>query len=172
MFLSSNLKSHSLSEELSMACLENKRWNILFDEWFFKIDKLFPYFLVSKVRLTPFLLKTVKEGKAARGFSCISAAFTFDHLRADSVYFDNHQADAHTDPKFIFSSINFLSLFFSLAFVFSFLAILTPRFLKNFLLKLRLLEHKQYEQGVESWRFGTKNCELHRGPHHISRLID
>ena len=131
MFLSSNLKSHSLSEELSMACLENERWNILFDESFFKIDKLFPYFLVSKVRLTPFLLKTVKEGKAARGFSCISAAFTFDHLRAGSVIFDNHQAGAHTDPKFIFSSINFLSLFFSLAFVFSFLAILTPRFLKN-----------------------------------------
>ena len=32
MFLSSNLKSHSLSEELSMACLENERWNILFNE--------------------------------------------------------------------------------------------------------------------------------------------
>ena len=76
----------------------------------------------------------MKEGKAARGFSCISAAFTFDHLRAGSLIFDNHQAGAHTDPKFIFSSINFLSLFFSLAFVFSFLAILTPRFLKNFYL--------------------------------------
>lgn len=38
MFLSSNLKSHSLSEELSMACLENEQvehslWWIIFQNW-------------------------------------------------------------------------------------------------------------------------------------------
>ena len=43
-----------------------------------------PYFFVSRLNLTPFLLKTVKEGKAARGFSWLSAAFTFDHLTSNN----------------------------------------------------------------------------------------
>ena len=99
MFLSSSLNNHSLSVELSIACLANlsQQLTMLTQQWHF------PYFLVSRLNLTPFLLKEVKEGKAARGFSWLSAVFTFPHLASMNPW--NNQWIDETISRFLWSML-------------------------------------------------------------------